>query len=92
MEATVDGLRTYLHLPIEEAAGLELYLEAAREKAKAAGIPDQAGNAHYTLFLYTLAGMYYDLRGMDLSELDANAQRMIDSFVLELRYPGERKT
>lgn len=86
MEATAEGLRAYLHHPEEELETLELYLAAAKAKALAAGVPDLAHNAQYTLFLYTLAGMYYDLRGMDLSELDANAQRVIDSFVLELRY------
>lgn len=36
-----------------------------------------------------MAAMYYDKRGMGQMGLEADVQRMIDSFVLELRYAGE---
>lgn len=87
MAATAQGLRSYLRLPEEES--VDIYLNAARSKARAAGIPDYKNNAQYNLFLYALAAMYYDCRGTDLSAVDANAQRMVNSFVLELRGAGE---
>lgn len=85
---SVDGLREYLRLP-EGAENLSLYLDAATAKARAAGIPDYKRNAQYDLFLYAVAAVYYDCRGTDLSAVDSNVQRMINSFVLELRRAGE---
>ena len=90
MAATLDGLRGFLTLPKDkrEDQVLDLCLAAAISKAKAAGIPDYPDNAQYDLFLYALAAMYYDKRGMGQMALEADAQRMINSFVLELRYAG----
>jgi len=70
---------------------VEPYLNAAKSKARAAGIPAFENNAHYDLFIMALAAMYYDNRGMTFQDPAdaANAQRMIDSFVLELRYGDE---
>ncbi|MDD4431693.1 MAG: head-tail connector protein [Bacteroidales bacterium] len=67
---------------------VDTYLNAAKSKAKAAGIREYTNNAQYDLFIMALAAMYYDNRGMTFqnSADAANAQRMIDSFVLELRY------
>lgn len=67
---------------------VDAYLQAAKSKAKAAGIREYTNNAQYDLFIMALAAMYYDNRGMTFqnSADAANAQRMIDSFVLELRY------
>jgi len=71
-------------------SGLQPYLDAARSKARAAGIPDYQNNAQYDLFILALSAMYYDNRGMGTPLADpAKAQRMIDSFVLELRHAGE---
>ena len=39
------------------------------------------------MFLYVLAGAYYDNRGIDAAD-QRNLQKLIDSFVLELRYAG----
>jgi hypothetical protein len=80
-EITVD----YLTINVEP------YLNAAKSKARAAGIPAFENNAHYDLFIMALAAMYYDNRGMTFQDPAdaANAQRMIDSFVLELRYGDE---
>lgn len=74
-----------------EAESVNLYLQAAKSKAKRAGIPAFENNAQYDMFILALAGMYYDNRGMVFQNpADAiNAQRMIDSFVLELRYGEE---
>lgn len=70
---------------------VDAYLQAAKSKAKAAGIREYANNAQYDLFIMALAAMYYDNRGMTFQNPAdaANAQRMIDSFVLELRYGDE---
>lgn len=88
MAATTDGLRGFLALPEakQEDQILELCLATAMGKARAAGIPEYPDNAQYDFFLYVLAAMYYDKRGMGQMALEADVQRMINSFVLELRY------
>jgi hypothetical protein len=70
---------------------VDAYLQAAKSKAKAAGIPVFENNAQYDLFILALAAMYYDNRAMTFQNPAdaANAQKMIDSFVLELRYGDE---
>lgn len=70
---------------------VEPYLNAAKSKARAAGVPALTNNAQYDLFIMALAAMLYDNRGMTFQNPAdaANAQRMIDSFVLELRYGDE---
>lgn len=78
----------YLTIPVDS------YLSAAKSKARTAGIPDFQNNAQYDLFILALAGMYYDNRGMtfDGARPDYNeqaAQRIINSFVHELRYAEE---
>lgn len=87
--ASVEGLRKYLRLPEDTDEDLDLYLNAAASKARAAGIPIYTRNAQYDLFLYAVAALYYDCRGTDLSAVDSNAQRMVNSFVLEFRRAGE---
>lgn len=87
--ASVEGLRKYLRLLEDTDEDLDLYLNAAASKARAAGIPIYTRNAQYDLFLYAVAALYYDCRGTDLSAVDSNAQRMVNSFVLELRRAGE---
>ena len=87
MAATAQGLNAYMNYPVENAEELEIFVAAARSKARAAGVPDYANNANYDLFIYALAAMHYDHRG---SDLDGNAvQSIVNSFVLELRYAGE---
>lgn len=94
MSATADGLRAYLTLPPDSNEELELYLSAARAKARAADVPEYRNNAQYDLFIYALAAMYYDNRGMAYSgayqaTAEENARKIINSFVLELRHAGE---
>ena len=88
MAVTLETLRDFLELPEDgrEDRTLSLCLAAAESKARAAGIPDFANNAQYDLFLCALAAMYYDQRGMGQMALEEDVQRMINSFVLELRY------
>lgn len=83
MAATVEGLKAYLKEPPED---VELYLQAAKDKAKTAGVLEFKCNAQYDLFIYTLAAIYYDYRGMAVSEINKKAQDVVNSFVLELRH------
>jgi hypothetical protein len=70
---------------------VDAYINAAKSKARVAGIPAFTSNAQYDLFIMALAAMYYDNRGMTFQNPAdaANAERMINSFVLELRYGDE---
>lgn len=73
---------------------VDSYLSAAKSKARTAGIPDFQNNAQYDLFIKALAALYYDNRGMAFDGarpdfVEAAAQRIINSFVLELRYAKE---
>jgi hypothetical protein len=88
---TAEQLKAYLRLPPDSTEDLSGYLAAARSKARTAGIPVFANNAQYDLFIQALAGMYYDNRAMSFSDpnAEAAAKRMIDAFVLELRYAEE---
>lgn len=94
MAVTQIGLCDYLGLPADNADSLSLYLDAAKSKARTAGIPDFQHNAQYDLMIYALAAMYYDNRGMAFSgsyqaTAEANAHKLINSFVLELRHAEE---
>ena len=74
-----------------ESVDVDTYLQAAKSKASASGIPTFDNIAQYDLFIMALAAMYYDNRGMAFQNPAdaANAERMINSFVLELRYAKE---
>lgn len=94
MAVTVSDLRAYLNQPPDADDALQLYLDRARSKARAAGIPDYERNKQYDGFLLELAAFYYDNRGLSFAgsyqaTAEANAPRMIDAYVLELRYAGE---
>jgi len=94
MAVTTDGLARYLRLPPGSGEDLSPYLNAARSKARGAGVPDYQNNAQYDLFLYALAAMYYENRGMGFSgsyqaTAEETARKMINSFVLELRHAAE---
>lgn len=88
---TTQGLAAYLRLPPDNTESLGMYLSGAQSKARSAGVPSFQNNAHYDLFLYSLAAMYYENRGMTFSNpsLEANAERLCNAFVLELRYAEE---
>jgi hypothetical protein len=89
MAATVHDLHEYLRQPADTPESLAPYLAAAKAKAQAAGVPDYQANAQYDLFLLALAATYYTERGMAPSGQgqEQAAQRMVNSFVLELRHP-----
>lgn len=84
-EAETEITVEYTTIPVDA------YINAAKSKARVAGIPAFASNAQYDLFIMALAAMYYDNRGMVFQNPAdaANAERMINSFVLELRYGDE---
>lgn len=91
MAVTENDLKAYLRLDPDDEEDVSLYLNAAVAKATAAGIPQFAANAQYDMFLLALAGMYYENRSMGFSgsyvgDQEINARRLINSFVLELRY------
>lgn len=94
MAVTEQDLRDYLRLPPDSTDDLSRYLAAARSKSRAAGIPEFQNNAMYDLFLLSLASMYYENRGMTFggsyqATAESNARKLINSFVLELRYARE---
>lgn len=91
MAVTVQKLKDYLRLSPDSTEDLSGYLAAAQSKARSAGIPSFQHNAQYDLFILALAGMYYDNRGMQFETgIGAEvAQKMVDAFVLELRYAEE---
>ena len=94
MAADVNSLKEYLRLPPDSVEDLSVYLAAAKSKASAAGIPAFQHNAQYDLFIISLAAMLYENRGMAFSgsyqaTAEENARKLINSFVLELRYAKE---
>lgn len=94
MAITTTDLATYLNLPPDSADDLTVYLNAARSKARQAGIPSFQHNAEYDLFMLALAGNYYDNRSLSFSgsyqaTAEDNARKMINAFVLELRTASE---
>jgi len=91
MAITSSDLAQYLNTPPDSEADLQRYINAAKSKAKVAGIPDFRNNALYDQFILALAAMYYENRGMAYSgtyqsAAGTNAQNLINSYVLELRY------
>lgn len=89
--ATLENFRSYLRNPPDDDQELQVYLDAAKQSASDAGVPEHKGNPKYDLFLYALASYYYDNRGFSFSgsyqaTAETNARRMINSMVLELRH------
>lgn len=92
---TIQHLREYLALPPDAPGTIaDMCLKSAKSKARAAGIPDYQNNKQYDMFICALAACWYDNRGMTFQNAynDEAAQRLINAFVLELRYAGEDET
>ena len=95
MAVTVEGFREYLNpAPDTTDAQLESWLASAKSEARTAGVPVFNNNAQYDLFIKSLAAWYYDNRGLQVSgTYQATAletkKKMVDSFVLQLRYASE---
>lgn len=94
MAVTSADLAEYLVNPPDNEEDLAKYINAARSKARTAGIPDFKHNAQYDEFILALAAMYYENRGMAFSgsyqaTAESNARKLINSYVLELRFATE---
>lgn len=92
---TIKTIREYLALPPDTPDTIaDMCLKSAKSKARTAGIPDYQNNKQYDMFLCALAACWYDNRGMTFANEynDEAAQRLINAFVLELRYAGEDET
>jgi len=95
MAVSVNGFREYLNpTPETTDAQLENWIAAAKSEARTAGVPDFQNNAQYDLFIMALAAWNYDNRGLQVSgTYQATAletkRKMVDSFVLQLRYATE---
>lgn len=94
MAVTARDLNEYLGMPPDSEENLGRYLDMAKSKARAAGIPDYQHNACYDGFLLALAAMYYENRGLRFEgryseAAEDAARRMVNSYVLELRFAGE---
>lgn len=88
MVATKQGLYKYLHLmPDEDTTMADLAFEAALVDIKGAGVHEFRNNALYDIFVYALAGYYYDNRSLNpIGTKTEESQNMINSFVLKLRF------
>lgn len=91
MAVTEADLAGYLREAPDSTENLSFYLSAARDKARAAGVPEFQNNAYYDLMILTLAAMYYENRGAAFSgsyqaTAEENARKIINGFVLELRH------
>lgn len=91
MAVTKENLAEYLHLPPDDSEDLGWCISAAKAKAKAAGVPEFQHNPLYDLFIMSLAASYYESRGLSFSgsyqgAAEENQRKLINSFVLELRY------
>lgn len=95
---TIEQLRDYVGALPETTSGvLQMCLDAAKTKARNAGIPDFKHNAQYDLFLCALAGFWYDNRsfsfigagGRSTAGAEENSRKLINAFVLELRHATE---
>jgi hypothetical protein len=93
----ISTLKEYLGMPPDAADTIaELCLKTAKSKCRTADIPDFQNNAHYDLFLCALSSCWYDNRGLTFAgngnaSAEDNARRLVNSFVLELRYAEEDK-
>ena len=83
---TVAQLKAYLRLPSADTEYLTGFLQAAKAKARSAGIPEFQNNALYDQFLLQFAGLLYESRSLGTEADPAKVQSLINSFVLPLRY------
>ena len=84
-------LSKYLELmPGEDKTIAQLAMNAAIAKAKVAGVAERDNDPYYDLFIYALAGAWYDNRNVaspgTATQGGAEAmQKLVNQFVLELR-------
>ena len=83
---TTTDLASYLSLNPDYTEDLTGFLSAAKSFAKTAGIPSFSYNALYDEFIKALAGYFHDNKSLSVDE---GARKIIDSYVLMLRYAEE---
>lgn len=91
MSVTSKSLHEYLGNPPDSSEDLSMYINAAKAKATAAGVPEFKNNAHYDMFIHELAAHYYENRGLSVSgsyqaTAEETTRRITNAYVLELRY------
>lgn len=92
MAVTATDLSMYLNNPPDVTTDfLQQCINAAKSKARTAGVPDFKHNAQYDEFILALAANRYDNRGLDKNGTTsvADEKAFIDGYVLELRYATE---
>ncbi len=88
----------YLGLPPDASDTIaDLCLAAAKDTLNEAGRPEMFNYAKYDLAVYSIAGFFYDNRGLTASGaykagVISAAQGMINSFVLQLRGAKDGET
>jgi hypothetical protein len=86
---TLEEFKEYIH---DDSPIAKLCFEAAKQKAKTAGVPEFKNNAQYDMFILALGGYWYDNRSlMDIGGDNTAVQNMINAFVLELRTTEEEE-
>lgn len=91
MAVNSASLRAHLRLSPDSTENLDGYINAAKAKAKGAGVPEFKNNALYDQFIHELAAHFYENRGLSYggsykATAEATATNLINSYVLELRY------
>lgn len=97
MAVTTQSLHEYLGNPPDSSEDLTMYINAAKAKAKAAGVPDFKNNAHYDMFIHELAAHFYENRGLSVSgsyqaTAEETTRKITNAYVLELRYAKDGDT
>lgn len=88
MAATFEGFMKYLRpMPDADKEDIKICFEAALADIHGAGVPEYKNNRLYDIFVYALAGHYYDNRNLQpIGASTEETQKMINSFVLKLRF------
>lgn len=91
MSVTNKSLHEYLGNPPDSSEDISMYINAAKAKATAAGVPEFKNNAHYDMFIHELAAHFYENRGLSVSgsyqaTAEETTRRITNAYVLELRY------
>lgn len=83
-------LRDYLKLPPDNNESLELFLAAAKEQLKTAGVDERETDPLYDLAVLQIAGFHYENRALTFggsyqATAETNMRRMLNAIVLSLR-------
>ena len=99
MAVDSKSLHEYMRNPPDCSEDLSMYINAAKARAKAAGVPEFKNNALYDMFIHELATHFYENRGLSVSgtyqaTAEQTARNITNSYVLQLRYAedGEAPT